>query len=45
LTPEQKAQLRAEMLVQAEAKLENARVNYLMAKAAYEALKAEGDDA
>jgi hypothetical protein len=43
LTPEQKTQLRAEMLVQAEAKCENARVNYLMAKAAYEALKEDPD--
>ena len=41
LTAEQRNQMRQEMLVQAEAKLENARINYLMAKAAYEALQAD----
>jgi len=41
MTAEQKKQLRDELLVQAEAKLENARVNYVMARAAYEALKAD----
>lgn len=45
MTEEQKKQMRDEMLVQAAAKLENARVNYLMARAAYEALKADkGED-
>jgi hypothetical protein len=41
LTPEQRRQMREEMLLQAEAKLENARVNYLMARAAFEALQAD----
>lgn len=45
MTPEQKKQLRDEMLIQAEVKIENARVNYLMARAAYEALQADkGED-
>lgn len=38
LTPEQRQQMRQEMLVQAAAKVENARVNLLMARAAYAAL-------
>jgi len=38
LTPEQKKQMREELLVQSEAKVENARVNLLMAEAAHEAL-------
>lgn len=44
LTPEQRRQMREEMLAQAEAKVENARVNYLMARAAYDALRADGGE-
>lgn len=44
LTSEQRRQMREEMLAQAEAKVENARVNYLMARAAYEALRADGSE-
>lgn len=43
LTAEQREQMRQELLVQLEARLENARLNYVAAKAAYAALQAAAE--